>query len=256
MVAPSLLRRIGAFLILFLLYQSAEGVGARVLHNGAAAAVIMVGALLAAWPAGKWLGYKGYDAYGLDLKTGSARLVLGGLIVMAALRLAAAFAGLANGVYSLASLPVPASWAATAMAVAGAAVSTFIPSLAEDILTRGFWLKASGIRWSGPAFVAATAAIYVLNHVYRLGDGPMEWLRLFCFGIAYAAACWKWQNLWAAVGLHWGWNLTNAILDATVNLDAVAPGLTAVYSAGAHLMAAALVLLWPVSGKPGALRAQ
>ncbi|WP_421739334.1 CPBP family intramembrane glutamic endopeptidase [Caulobacter sp.] len=238
-------RLIVGFLILFGLYQSAEGVGALLLHSAAVQALLMIAMVLAAWPVGRWLGYRGYDAYGLDLKAASGRLVVAGLLLAGLARLAAAFWGLGEGVYTLGAPPSSSIGLALIGAIAGAAVSTFVPSIAEDILTRGFWLKASGVRWNGPAFILATSAIYVLNHLFRLGEGPLEWMRLFCFGLAYACAAWRWRNLWAAVGLHWGWNLTNALLDTFVTLDAIRPGATPWLSSGAHLAMAALVLLWP-----------
>lgn len=239
-------RRIAAFVILFALYQSAEGVGALLLHNGAVQAVLMVAALLAGWPVGRWLlGYRGYDAYALDLKPASARLVLAGLLAAAAARLAAMFWGLANGTYVLGGPAPSIALSALTTLVAGTAISTFVASIAEDILTRGFWLKAAGIAWTGPAFVLASSAIYVLNHLFRLGEGPLEWMRLFCFGLAYACAAWRWRNLWAAVGLHWGWNLTNGILDGVVTVDAAHPGGAPWLSSGAHLVMTAVVLLWP-----------
>ena len=245
-------RRIAAFAILFVLYQSAEGVGALWLHSPGVQAALMVVALLAGWPVGRWLlGYRGYDAYALDLKPDSARLVLAGLLMAAVARLAALFWGLADGTYALGA-PLPAHggtfWAGL---IAGAALSTFVASIAEDILTRGFWLKASGIVWTGPLFILASSAIYLLNHVYRLGDGPLAWMRIFCFGVAYAAAAWRWRTLWAAVGLHWGWNLTNSLLDGVVTIDAVQPAGTPWLSAGAHLVLAAIILLWPPQGRIG-----
>ena len=242
----SLGRRIAAFVILFALYQSAEGVGGLLLHNGAAQAVLMILALLVGWPVGRWLlGYRGYDAYALGLKPGWPRLVAAGLLLAALARLAAIFWGLANGTFVVGAPPAPHAPIFQAGFILGAALSTFVPSVAEDILTRGFWLKAAGVAWTGPAFVLATSAIYVLNHVFRLGEGPVEWMRLFCFGLAYACAAWRWKSLWAAVGLHWGWNLTNAVLDGFVTIDAAHPAGSPWLSAGAHLAMAALVLLWP-----------
>jgi membrane protease YdiL (CAAX protease family) len=242
MTQISPVRRIAGFLILFLLYQSAEGVGGLLMHNAAISATLMVAALLAAWPVGRWvLGYRGYDAYGLDRSVSAFGLVTAGLLLMGAVRLAAVFWGLADGTYALG--PAPAAGSAVPGAIAYAMLSTLVASLAEDIITRGFWLKASGLRWTAPTFILGTSLIYLLNHIYRLGDGPLEWLRLFCFGIAYAAACWRWRSLWAALGLHWGWNLANALLDVFISVNASGP--TAWLSAGSHLVVAAIVLLLP-----------
>jgi membrane protease YdiL (CAAX protease family) len=243
--AAPLNRRIAAFIVLFVLYQAAEGVGARLLHSASVQAVIMIGSLLAAWPIGRWLGYRGYDAYALDLSRHSLRLVFVGLLLAGLARLAALFWGLASGVYALGAPPSPPQGLALLILMSGAFVSTFVPSIAEDIVTRGFWLKAAAVRWSGPAFVLTASAIYVLNHIFRLAEGPVEWIRLFCFGLAYACAAWRWRSLWAAVGLHWGWNLSNALLDGFTSVNVMDAAGAPWLSVGAHLVLTATMLLWP-----------
>jgi len=242
---PYKLRLAISFAVVFALYQSAEGIGGRLLHNGAVSAVLMLAAFLSAWPLSMWLGYKGFGAYGLSLRRDAGRILLAGLLLMMCVRLAAVFVGVAAGAHSLAPLPSVPSGLALAGVLVGAAITTFVPSVTEDILTRGFWLEAAKWKWPGLAYVLATSTIYVLNHLYRLGEGPVEWLRLFCFGLAYATAAWKYKTLWAAVGLHWGWNLTNALLDSFVDLNATQPQTTALLSAGAHLVVAVIVLLVP-----------
>jgi len=238
-------RLAAGFAVLFVLYQSAEGIGDRVLHAPAVQAGLMVAALLAAWPIGRWLGYRGYEAYGLERSRRVVWLVLGGLVLAAACRFAALAWGLRAGWYVAAPAPALPGFAQLAAAVAGAALSTFVPSLAEDILTRGFWLRAAQIAWRGTSFVLATSAIYLLNHIYRLEAGPLEWLRLFAFGIAYAGAAWKWRSLWAALGLHWGWNLANTLLGLFAPFAIADATAAAILSAGAHLAMAAAVLLLP-----------
>jgi len=84
--------------------------------------------------------------------------------------------------------------------------------------------------------------MYVLNHIYRLGNGPLEWLTLACFGVSCATALWRTGTLWAAVGLHWGWNLANATADSVLPLDIAAPGQAPLLSAAMHLLMAVLVL--------------
>lgn len=96
-------------------------------------------------------------------------------------------------------------------------------------------------------FVLASSAIYVLNHIYRLVDGPLAWLTLFCFGLAYAAALWRSGSLWAAVGLHWGWNLGNGGVDAVMPAVVADARLAPVLSIGAHLLMLLLVLAVPTS---------
>lgn len=234
--AASPLRIVPGFTLLFLLYQSAEGVGDRLLHSFPAQAALMLACVVAAWPVSRWLGFRGLEAFALPLR-GRALAWLPPLLALAfALKIVALQAGLALGIY----LPDPAA-AAPAGALAAALpmllLSTFVPSIAEDILTRGFPYRAAGIRWHrGAAFVAASSLLYVLNHLYRLGLGPMEWLMLFAYGLAYAAALWRTGSLWAAVGLHWGWNLGNATL-------AIAMPTSTVYTDGGRLLSMAAHLL-------------
>jgi hypothetical protein len=54
-----LTRRIVVFVALFALYQTAEGIGARLLHSFSVQAGLMLACVLAAWPLGHWLGMGG-----------------------------------------------------------------------------------------------------------------------------------------------------------------------------------------------------
>ena len=164
-------------------------------------------------------------------------------------KLSALSIGVALGVYRIAPELALPPFGSSIVIIALAVVSTFVPSLAEDIITRGFWWRVPGQRLRGAAFVFVTSAIYVLNHIYRLGNGPSEWLMLFCFGIAYAVAVVRSGSLWAAVGVHWGWNLSNALLENFATVDALSES-SAMISAGAHLGMALVILLLPRSRLP------
>ncbi len=232
-----------AFAAIWLLYQSAEGLGTRWLHSDAVRNVLMVSSLLAAWPLSRWLGWRGYAAYALA-GDGWRRWLPGCLVLAVLAKFVAVAVGLRLGAY--AGEPAAGSMAVLANVLPMLLLSTFIPSLAEDILTRGFWYRAAGIRWrSGTLFVLASAAIFVLNHIYRLGEGPLEWLRLFAFGLPYAAVLWRSGSLWAALGLHWGWNLGNGLQDLLLPVSVRdAAGATGL-SIAAHLALLAIVLLLP-----------
>jgi hypothetical protein len=239
-----------AFAVLFLLYQSAEGVGDRWLHDFAVQASLMIACVLAAWPLSRWLGWKGYGAYALRWQPAWAWLV-GGLALAVAGKLLATMVGLRLGVYT--SVDGGLAWSGlTVDALAVLLASTFVASLAEDILTRGFWYRAAEIRWRrGVAFVLFSSALYVLNHIYRLDRGPIEWTMLFCYGLAYAAALWRSGSLWAAVGLHWGWNLANGLLA----VDTVDPRRGPVLSAVTHLVILLVVLAMPARRRETLARA-
>lgn len=240
------------FVVLFALYQSAEGVGGRLLHSFAWQAVLMTACVVVAWPLSRWLGYRGYGAYALDRAPRSFSWLAGGLVIACAAKAVAIGVGERLGIYVATGAPFSAAGFATLGAgLPMLLVSTFVPSIAEDILSRGFWYRAAGIHWRrGLAFVAFSAAYFVLNHLYRLERGPSEWLMIFCMGLAYATALWRTGTLWAAVGLHWGWNLANGLLDPLLPADTVHAHAGAVLSAVVHLLLAALLLAVPTSSRP------
>lgn len=202
-----------AFALLWLLYQSAEGVGMLWLHNTAVRDVLMTASVLLAWPLSRWLGWRGFGAYALD-GDGWWRWLPGCLLLAVLAKFVAVWAGLRLGVY-VADAQAPAATPADLMAALPMLLlGTFVPSLAEDILTRGYWYRAAGIRWrSGALFVLVSAAIFVFNHIYRLGNGRQEWGLLFAFGLPYATALWRSGSLWAALGLESGQRLAG-IADA------------------------------------------
>jgi len=241
-------RALLAFVLLWLPYQGAEGVGARWLHSFPVQAGLMLACVLAAWPLSRWLGYRGYAAYALGGGNGLRWWLPGGLLLAVLAKFGAVRLGLHMDVYTAAAPPAADAFAALLAALPLLLLSTFVASLAEDILTRGFWYRAAGLRWrGGVAFVLASSAIYVLNHIYRLGNGPQEWLLLFCFGLAYAAALWRSGSLWGAVGLHWGWNLGNGLLAVVMPVSATNAHAAAGLSIGAHLLLLLLVLAMPKS---------
>lgn len=238
------------FVVLFVLYQSAEGLGDRWLHSYGVQAALMCACVIVAWPLSRWLGWRGYGAYALQAPPRGLAWLGGGLLLAVLAKLVATAVGLRLGVYTSATGAL--AWASVSGPALGMLlVATFVPSIAEDILTRGFWYRAAGIRWrSGWAFVLLSSAAYVLNHVYRLERGLLEWVLLFCYGLAYATALWRSGTLWAAVGLHWGWNLANGLLA----VETIDPRRGSALSAVAHLMLALVVLALPAAHRELASR--
>jgi membrane protease YdiL (CAAX protease family) len=228
--------------LLFVFYQLPEGVG-----NYKLLALFP----LVAWWGSRTLGFSGMRAWYLDARPGWLRLLGLGLMLSIAAKFAAVAIGTRTGVYTFAWSALPGG-TALAGGLALLAVSTFIASLAEDILTRGLVLRAFPKLGRYFSFIVVSAALYVLNHIYRLHKGPVEWLTIFCFGLAYAAALYRTRTLWAAVGLHWGWNLANGLLDTFARSDIARPGVAPFYSCAAHLvlLACALTLMRPTRERP------
>lgn len=229
-------RPLTAFLALALLYQASEGLQTVIAPGHWVGPALMLVAFIAAWPLGYWLGGRGYAAYGLY---GLKRFVPVALALMTAAFIAkAASLWMTGGVgeFDL-RLALPA--------IMLALVTTFVPSVTEDILTRGFLFRVFPVELGPALFILSSALLYTVNHLWRFDWGITEQVRLFCLGLAYAAACWRWQNLWAAVALHWGWNLAIVFYDQLFQLPDVGQDLSRLAAAGVHLLLFVLILLVP-----------
>ncbi len=99
------------------------------------------------------------------------------------------------------------------------AAGTFLPSIAEDIITRGYLWAMFGKRWNKVLFVVVSGVFYVLNHTYKLLSPDESLLYLFITGISLAIPLILTNSLWYSVGLHWACNtiyrITNDVLYST-----------------------------------------
>jgi hypothetical protein len=230
-----------AFAAMFAVYQASEGLQTVIAPGSPLGPVLMLAALLMAWPLGRWLGWRGYDAFGLEFVTGWLRMLIAGLLLAALAKLASLALAPVVGAGSI-GLAAPVL---TPAFVAMGLLTTFVPSVAGDILTRGFLLRAVPVRLGGLAFVLASAALYTANHIWRFDWGITEQLRLFCLRLAYGAAAWRWRSLWGAVSLHWGWNLANVLTGPVFTLEGGSVEASRLLSAAVHLALLAIVLFLP-----------
>ncbi|MBS0214912.1 MAG: CPBP family intramembrane metalloprotease [Proteobacteria bacterium] len=226
------------FLILFAIYQASEGLQTVFAPGNPIGPALMLLALLLAWPIGRWIDGSGYRAYGL-VRERWFGILTGGLLLACLAKLASETIAMATGVEAFAR---PVAIPATAMALA--AVTTFVPSVIEDILTRGFLLRFAPRPLGFFAYVLSSALLYTANHLWRLDWGISEQLRLFCLGLAYAAAAWRLRSLWAAVGLHWGWNLAGTLASQAWPAPALDATSGRLVSAAVHLAIFAIVAGW------------
>ena len=85
-------------------------------------------------------------------------------------------------------------------------VMTFFPSIAEDILTRGYLY--AHLKFLKPAaWVFLSAFVYVLNHIWRLNEGLPVLTYLFLLGLVLGFCIYMYKSLWLAFGIHWGANI-------------------------------------------------
>ncbi len=234
---------LAAFVALFVAYQAPQGIGGLWLGQPAIAAAMMVMFLPIAWLVARALDLKFAKAYALEWDQPALTwLIAGFLLALVAKGLALAI-GVRLGIYTSALAGNATAGVSIGM-LSWLALSTFIPSIAEDIVTRGFWARVPAISWTAARFVAVSSSIYVLNHIYRLQNGPAEWLMLFCFGLAYAAAFVRSGTLWAAVGLHWGWNFAGPAIDLAWPVEVLNMQSARLLSAAMHLVLLIIALWW------------
>ncbi len=83
---------------------------------------------------------------------------------------------------------------------------TFVPSLAEDILTRGYLY--AHLKFLKPSiWILVSSIIYVLNHIWRLNEGISVLSYLFFLGLVLAISIIITKSLWLTFGVHWGANI-------------------------------------------------
>ncbi len=238
---------IAGFTLLFLAYQLPEGIGQRLLGSFPAQAALLLAFFLLAYLIGRTRSEGALAAYALENPGRWWRPLLALFLLAIALKLLTVALGARLGVFQIQSSTAP-----SAPALAFALLATFLPSLAEDIVTRGYWFPALGELWPPAAFVLASSTLYVLNHIYRLATGPGEWLMLFAFGLAYALALVRFRSLWPAVGLHWGWNFGNALAASICPYNVSSLPGSRNLAIAAHLLMAVLVLAVTPAPEPTA----
>ncbi len=88
-------RAVLAFALLFVLYQGAEGIGGHLLGLFWVQAALMTTMVAVAWPVGRWLGFRGYDAYALEWRRSAPILLFGGLMLSLLVKYVAVCVGMA-----------------------------------------------------------------------------------------------------------------------------------------------------------------
>jgi len=198
------------FLLLFAVYHFPEFYSALWIM-----AVFKIGFLLVSFMVARWQGYKGLGAFGLNQHQGWAANLLKGLLTGIAFFGLSAFVSVLLGFDKFISIATPAFFLKHFPLIL---LMNFFPSIAEDILTRGYLYTHLKDQLSKNTFILVSAVVYVLNHIWRLGDHPAVLVYLFVLGLALAYAVSITRSLWLTFGIHWGANIafqTNTFLIQT-----------------------------------------
>ena len=196
---PSLLSFAAGFFLLFLLYHLPEFFPAFWIM-----AVCKIGFLAAAFFIGRLQGWKGLEGFGLDLRYGWWRQLLNGLLVGLLFFSLSVFISLSLGFEKYTgAMPVDVFLKNLPELL----FMTFIPSIDEDILTRGYLFGHLFPKMKPWGWVVFSAFIYVLNHIWRLGEDISVLAYLFVLGLVLAVTVMYTRRLWWALGIHWGANI-------------------------------------------------
>lgn len=190
---------LSGLLILFFIYHIAEFYDSFLLM-----AITKIGIIPVAWLLAKWQGWKGLGGYGLIGNRSAVYNCIAGLLI------AFAFYLLYQGITVAAGWeriqPMPDIPTVVSM-IPQLLFMTLFPSLAEDLLTRGYLFAHLSKKFSSATIIFLSASFFLLNHIWRLNDGADVLIYLFIMGILLAWTVYRTQSLWLAFGLHWGLNI-------------------------------------------------
>lgn len=195
------------FIVLFLIYHFPEFFSAFWI-----AAVCKILFLIAAFIVAKAQGFKGLSSWGLSLHTGWWKNLLYGLLIGIGTYMVSTLISVQMKFETIASLP---SFVAVIEQLPMILLITSVPSVAEDILTRGYLYKHLKQHLKPIIWIIASAAAFYLNHIWRYSDGFAVFAYLLMMGLLLAYTVVKTNSLWLAFGLHWGFN---AWYQSTVSL--------------------------------------
>ncbi len=202
---------LAGFLLLFFIYHFPEFFTAFWIM-----AVFKIGFLLAAFVTCRLQGWKGMEGFGLGLRMGWWQQLLKGLL------LGLLFFGLAEGLAVTFGFEKFNGIAAAEVIIKQLPLillMTFFPSIAEDILTRGYLYGHLFSKMKPWYWVLLSAVVYVLNHIWRLTENPAVLVYLFLLGVVLAFTVWKTGSLWLALGIHWGANIAFESTHAIVKFE-------------------------------------
>mgnify|MGYP003575011670 CR=1 FL=1 len=216
-----LLKAIGGFLLLFILYHAAEYM---IMFQNSPAGFLFfqVAFFLAAWLIVRWQARQGMSAWGLDVRHPFIKHLLSGISMGILLYGLTYLISLFVGSERFIGTP---SFKEAIPPLLLFIFGSFFSSLSEDILTRGYVFYHLKERVGGWVLVIISALIYLLNHIYRLDDGPQAWLYLFSLGVLFAIPLLLTKRLWFTGGLHWAGNcvffLTHEIFTTQTNAQSI-----------------------------------
>lgn len=192
------------FAILFFCYHAAEYM---ILFRNSPPGFLAFQAVffVAAYLIARWQHKPGLAAWGLDFKKGMLTQLLMGMLLGIALYGITLLCSLLLGSEKVLRVPALSE---VLMPFGLFVLGNLFSSFSEDLLTRGYVYEHLKGRLHNRLIALISATIYLLNHIYRLDDGPLVWSYLFLLGILYVIPLLLTRRLWFTGGMHWAGNLT------------------------------------------------
>lgn len=228
-----------SFVLLFALYHGAEYF---ILFQNNAAGFLGVQALffVVAGLLGVWYRGNGLGAWGLPFTRKAWAPLLTGVAVGVVLYAVPFFVALAFGIEKVGKVP---DGAAMLKASLPFAFGVLFSSFSEDVLTRGVPYAHFHNRIKVTWLVLLSAAVYVLNHIYRLIDGPDTLLYLFLLGVVYILPVVFTRSLWLTGGMHWAGNVFFFVTHSVIQTEEAHPAFSYNYLFATWLVLA-IPLVW------------
>jgi membrane protease YdiL (CAAX protease family) len=210
-------KAIFVFCMLFIVYHSAEYM--IVFKNNPSYFFVLQGLFfILAWLLGHWYSQNGLAAWGLSFNRKKIRLMIIGFAMGIVLYGIPFAVSLFLGVEEIIKIPHLKTIIISSLPFA---IGVFFSSFSEDILTRGI-LYAKFHATSKPYLLAiGSALIYLLNHIYRLSDGPVSWIYLFMLGLALVIPLINTKNLWLTGVMHWSGNVFFYVTHSVIQTESV-----------------------------------
>ncbi|HVX50153.1 MAG TPA: CPBP family intramembrane glutamic endopeptidase [Chitinophagaceae bacterium] len=231
------------FIALFGLYHAAEYFIV-FKNNSIAFLLLQVLFFITAWLLGKWYAHNGLRAWALPFNKKAVYNILPGVLMGLILYAVPYFFNLLTGIEKVTSAPGFAQIMSSAIPFA---FGVLLSSFSEDILTRGILFAAMDEKNKGVLFIVLSSAIYLLNHIYRLTDGPAAWSYIFLLGVVLAIPLMFTRTLWFTGGMHWAGNVFFFTSHNTIQTTTAANALIAPNYVFALYMLLFIPFIWAVS---------
>lgn len=228
---------LAGFIVLFFVYHFPE-----LFQLFWITAVFKIGFLVVATVLCRLQGWKGLAGYGLSFTNNWYVVLLTGLLIgfgAFALSIAASIGFQFEQIVSIQTIPFFLNSLPLTL------LMTFFPSIAEDILTRGYFY--GHLKFLNPiVWVLLSATIYVLNHIWRLDDGLPVLSYLFLLGLVLGVSVIGKRSLWLALGIHWGANIAFELSNSGLKLSIIGNPKGSTWSLAAvwGLVLAILILIY------------